>query len=133
MNKVISSVILFIALIAITASLNSQTLYFCEDVDGSGYPIGESSTFNISRDGGWLKMLVRLPYDINCSSAKYEIYKVDSYGYETYDNTIKQVTETSWRWMWQKITFYSAGKYNVYFYDCSDYLITSGSIRINYK
>ncbi len=133
MNKIISSAILFIVLIAITASLNSQTLYFCEDVDGSGYPIGESSTFNISRDGGWLKMLVRLPYDVNCRSVRFEVYRKDSYGYETYDNTIRQDVERDWRWFWQKITFYSAGSYNVYCYDCSDYLLTSGSIRINYK
>ena len=131
--KKFSTAILFIALLAITASLNSQTLYFCEDVDGSGYPIGESSTFNISRDGGWLKMLVRLPYDVNCRSVRYEVYRVDSYGYETYDNTIRQDTERDWRWFWQKITVYSTGKSNIYVYDCQDYLLTSGSIRINYK
>jgi len=83
--------------------------------------------------GGYLYFLVRLPYAISCRSVRYEIYKVDRYGYESYSNTIYQDTERDWTWFWKEVTFYDDSKYNVYVYDCYDYLLTSGSLRIQYR
>lgn len=113
--------------------LQAQTFYFCEGVDKSGYPITESDVFNIPSSGGFLYFLTRLPYDLNCRSVRYEIYKIDSRGYETYFDTQYQDTEKDWQWFWKKYTFYSTGRYNVYVYDCYDYLLTSGSVKINWQ
>lgn len=107
---------------------SSQSIYFCEGVDDSGYPVGESSTFNISSSGSFLYVLCRLPYGIGSSQAKYVIYRNGDY-----DNTIYQDTEGDWTWFWQKITFYKTGDYDIYIYDGYDNLLTSGYLRINYK
>jgi hypothetical protein len=134
MLKKLSVLFLFyLVFLGITGETSAQTLYFCEGVDSDGYPITESSVFNIPRSGGYLYFLTRLPYDLNCRSVRYEIYRVDSYGYENYYDTKYQDTQRDWRWFWLKYTFYDTGKFNVYVYDCTDYLLTSSTVRIQYK
>ena len=120
-------------LFVVTNNLKAQTLTFCESVSSDGYPVTESSTFTIGSGGGYLDMLVKLPYELNCRSVRYEIYKVDSYGSETYNTTISQDTERNWVWFYKQVTFYDSGKYNVYVYDCSDALLTSGTVRIQFQ
>jgi hypothetical protein len=132
LKKFLSITFVVITVLLLAGAADAQTLYFCEGVDRDGYPITESSVFNIPRDGGYLYFLVRLPYTINCRSVRFEIYRLDSYGYENYDNTIYQDTERDWVWFYKKVTFYTPAKYNVYVYDCYDYLLTSGSVRIQY-
>jgi hypothetical protein len=133
MKKLFAFSFLLLTLVVLSGELKSQTLYFCEGVDKDGYPQTESSVFNISRDGGYFYFLVRLPYAINCKSVRYEIYKENSSGGEVYDNTIYQDTERDWVWFWKQVTFYSPGRYNVYVYDCYDYLLTSSSVRVQYR
>jgi len=132
MKKVLLFVLLVVASMTLSQSLKAQSLYFCESVDGDGYPVGESTVFTIPSAGGYLNVLVRLPYALDVYSVRYEIYKIDSYGNETYDNTIYQDTEKNWVWFWKQITFYKAGRYSVYVYDSNNYLLTSGSIKIQY-
>ncbi len=127
----IKKLAVFIVLIAgfiAVSEINAQSIYFCEDVTSDGYPITESSTFNIGSGGGWIKVLVRLPYEVACYSVRFEIYKNGSY-----DNTIYLDTEKSWVWFWKKITFYDSGRFTVYVYDCFDYMLTSGTVRINWR
>lgn len=133
MNKLKLVLLIAGALFVLSSSALSQTLYFCEGVDDDGYPINESSTFNIGSGGGYLYFLVRLPYEVDCYSIRYEIYKVDRRGKESYDNTIYQDTEKDWVWFWKEITFYDSGNYNVYVYDCYDYLLASNTIKINFR
>lgn len=133
MKKVLLFVLLVVASVTLSQSLKAQSLYFCESVDKDGYPVGESSVFTIPSSGGYLNMLVRLPYSVDVYSVRYEIYKVDSYGGETYDNTIYQDTEKNWVWFWKQVTFYKSGEYNIYVYDSNNYLLTSGSIRIKLR
>ncbi len=106
----------------------AQTLYFCEDVDKDGYPVNESSVFNIPDDGGYLYVLVRLPYEVDCRSVSMEIYRNGSY-----DNTIYVDTEKNWTWFWKKITFYKSGSYSVYVDDCNDDELTSGDVKIKFR
>ncbi|MGH2576055.1 MAG: hypothetical protein ACRDFC_10190 [Ignavibacteria bacterium] len=127
-KKLITASFLALTLFTISNSINAQTLYFCEGVDKDGYPVTESSVFNISRDGGYLYFLVRLPYEINCRSVRYEIYRDGSY-----DNTVYQDTERNWVYFWKEITFYKTGNYTVDVYDCYDYRLASGSVRIQFR
>lgn len=108
-------------------TVEAQTIYFCEGVDDDGYPITESSSFTIPSDGGYLYVLVRLPYEIDCYSVTFDIYRDGEY-----DNTIYVDTETNWVWFWKKINFYKSGTYKFYVYDCYDVLLTTGSVDINY-
>ncbi len=128
MKKIISLAVLALALFAISSSVNAQSMYFCESVSSDGYPITESSVFNISRDGGYLSVLVRLPYEVACRSVRFEIYRNGEY-----DNTIYVDTEKNWVWFWKEVTFYKAGNYSVYAYDCFDYMLTSGSVKIQFR
>jgi|SRR4030095_2220716 len=122
--------VLFAALVffAVSERSNAQSIYFCEGVTSDGYAKGESDVFNISRDGGYLDVLVRLPYEVACRSVRFEVYKNGNY-----DNTIYLDTEKNWVWFYKQITFYSAGSYSVYIYDCFDYMLTSGTVRIQYR
>jgi len=127
------SVFTFLIIFNLCNTSYSQSLQFCEDVSKDGVPLNTSTVFNISSDGGYLKCLTTLPYRVGTTIVSYEIYKVDADGYETYDNTIEQEVDPSWTWFWKKITFYKAGNYSFDVYDCFDYRLTSGSVKIQIK
>jgi len=105
----------------------SQDIYFCEDVDKDGYPINDAASFTIPEDGGYLYVLVRLPYEVDCRSISLEIYRNGDY-----DNTVSVDTEKSWTWFWKQITFYKRGTYKFYVIDCYDDELTSGEVDIDY-
>ncbi len=106
----------------------SQSIYFCEDVDEDGEPINESTVFTIPGSGGYLYVLIQLPYNVDCSSVDLEIYRNGKY-----DTTITINTEEDWNWFWKEVTFYKTGEYTVDVYDCYDDFITSGSLKIKMK
>ena len=129
MIKKIFTISLFaLALLVVSQKTNAQSLYFCEGVTSDGYPITESSTFNISSSGGYVYVLCRLPYEVACRSVRFEIYRNGAY-----DNTIYLDTEKNWVWFNKQITFYNSGDFSIYVYDCFDYQLTSGSVRINFR
>lgn len=128
MKKIFALSILVLALFAFVNTAKSQTMYFCESVDGSGYPVGESSTFNIGSNGGYLEVLVRLPYELSCRSVSYEIYRNG-----TYDNTIYQDTQRDWVWFKNQITFYKSGTYLIYAVDCQGTTLASGTLKIQIR
>lgn len=119
--------LLFAFFFIFVSNLSAQTLYFCEGVDDDGYPITDASSFTIPDDGGYLCMLIRLPYEVDCSSVRLEIYRNGDY-----DNTIYVDTEYEWSWFWKQITFYKRGTYDVYAYDCDDYELASGRVKISF-
>jgi len=108
--------------------VQSQTMYFCEGVSDAGRPITESDVFNIRNEGDYVYCLVRLPYEVACYSVRLEIYRNGAY-----DNTLYLDVEKNWLWFWKKIGFYKSGNYTVYAYDCFDYMLCSGSVKINWK
>ncbi len=113
-------------------SASSQSLQFCEDVSSDGAPINASSVFNISSKGGFLKLLTTLPYRVGTTSVSYEVYRIDSDGNENYDNSIWQDVEPSWTWFWKEVTFYDAGRFNIYVYDSDKNFLASSRITIQY-
>lgn len=127
------SVQLFFLVIALTLALSlfdntySQSVYFCEGVDDDGEPISESSVFTIPSNGGYLYVLVQLPYEIDCGEVGFEIYRNGKY-----DNTITMDTESNWSWFYKQITFYKSGKYDIEVYDyCNNEYVASGTVEIN--
>lgn len=104
----------------------SQSIYFCEGVDDDGEPIDESSRFTIPEDGGYLYVLVQLPYEVGCRKVNLEIYRNGSY-----DNTLTIDSERDWTWFWKKITFYKSGEFTVDVYDCNDDLLVTGTVDID--
>lgn len=128
MKKLLAIAFLALAFLALSEKAGAQSIYFCESVTSDGYATGESDVFNISRDGGYLNVLVRLPYEVACRSVRFEIYRNGDY-----DNTIYLDTEKDWVWFYKQITFYKSGSFSVYVYDCFDYLLTSGSVRIQFR
>ena len=85
-----ASLFVFAFLVFSNSEGYSQTMYFCEGVDDDGYAISSASVFNISRDGGYLYILVRSSYEVGCNTVKYVIYRNGDY-----DNTIYLDTEKS--------------------------------------
>ena len=127
-KKIFLTVFLALAFLVISEKSNAQSIYFCEGVSNDGYPVTESSVFNIGSGGGYVYVLVRLPYEVACRSVRFEVYKNGNY-----DNTIYLDSEKNWTWFYKQITFYSSGNYSVYVYDCFDYMLTSGSVKIQYR
>ena len=120
----------FLLALFLLSSLHSysQSLYFCEGVDEDGYAVSPSTTFTIKKSGGYLYALTRLPYEAECRSMRYVIYRNGEY-----DNTIYIDTERDWTWFWKKITFYKSGDYTFYLYDCYDLVLATKSLKINYR
>jgi hypothetical protein len=136
MIKIKYHVLLLFAAVSFNPAISfAQSLYFCEGVDDDGYAINESSVFNIPDGGGYLYFLVRLGSDeeINCDEVLFDIYKVDSGGEETFDNTVYNDVEPDWNWFWKKITFYDRGTYKVYVYDEDWKLLTSSTVKIKFN
>ncbi len=127
-KKIFLSAVFVLAFLVISEKSSAQSIYFCEGVSNDGYPITESSVFNIGSGGGYVNVLVRLPYEVACRSVRFEVYKNGNY-----DNTIYLDSEKNWTWFYKQITFYSSGNYSVYVYDCFDYMLTSGSVKIQYR
>ncbi len=128
------SLILFAVIALSTPVTLAQSLYFCEDVDDDGYAIGSSTSFTIPDDGGYLYFLVRMGSgnEVDCDEVLFDIYKVDSNGKETFDNTIYLDVESDWNWFYKQINFYDRGTYKVYVYDEDWGFLTSGTVKINY-
>lgn len=103
----------------------SQSIYFCEGVDDDGEPINESSVFTIPESGGYLYVLIQMPYEVGCKRVDLEVYRNGNY-----DNTISIDTQRNWTWFWKKVTFYKAGEFVIDVYDCNDEFLTSGSVEI---
>lgn len=131
--KIFLATLIYISFNGIVSTCNSQTLDFCEEVSSNGEAIGSSSVFNIGKNGGYFNFLVKIPYRIGTSSVSYEVYKVDSDGYESYDNTIYQDVEPSWTWFYKQVTFYKAGRYNIFVYDGDKNFIVSETVRVQYN
>jgi len=109
------------------STIRAQTIYFCESVDDDGYPNSESSSFTIPDDGGYLYVLVRLPYEVDCSSITFEIYRNNDY-----DNTVYLDTDEDWVWFYKQITFYKRGTYEFFVYDCYDDMLVKGEVYIDF-
>lgn len=118
--------LLLLTIIGLLDQSYSQSIYFCEGVDDDGDPISESSVFTIPESGGFLYVLIQLPYEIGCKKVNLEVYRNDDY-----DNTISIDTQRNWKWFWKKITFYKSGLYVIDVYNCDDELITFGTVEIN--
>jgi len=126
-TKTLSTIVLL--LFILSGISYTQEIYFCENVDNDGYPVNESKSFTIPDNGGYLYVLIRLPYAVDCNSVSFEIYRNGDY-----DNTIDLDTDTNWTWFWKQITFYKSGSYSVKVYDgCYDDLLVSGKVRINFE
>lgn len=128
LKKLLFVAVFAAGLLAVTESSYSQTMYFCADVDRDGYPITESDAFTIRNEGDYVNCLVRLPYEISCYSVRLEIYRNGAY-----DNTVYVDTEKNWVWFYKQIKFYKTGRYTFYCYDCFDYMLTSGSVKIDWR
>lgn len=126
-KKILMPAVFAVILFAVVNSAYSQSMSFCENVDNSGNCIGSSSVFTISSNGGYLDVLVSIPYNVNCRSVRYEVYRNGDY-----DNTIYQDTQANWQFFYKQVTFYKSGTYSIYCYDCNDYLLASGTVTIQF-
>ena len=133
-RRFLTMLLFFILISGFRLTLNAQTLYFCEGIDDSWYPVNDSNVFTIEEDGVTIFFLVRSPYYLACSFVNYKIYLVDENGKEQYNVTIKQENmRKDWKRFFKKVTFNKIGTYNVYVYDCDEKLLTNSKITIKYK
>jgi hypothetical protein len=128
--KILKSVLVFTLFVLISTTARTQYLYFCEDVDDNGDPVEKANSFIINSEGGYLYFYVDVGQNVNCTEIHYSIYSVDSYGSETYENSIYQDVEKTWAYFWKKVNFYHTGDYNVYVYDDNYNQIAKGTVRI---
>ncbi len=128
LKKLLVACFVVLGFFAIAGNVKAQEMYFCESVSSDGYPNGESSVFNISSNGGYLDVLVKIPYNLNCSSVRFEIYRNGDY-----DNTIYLDSKNDWVWFYKQITFYKSGTYQIYCIDCNEATLASGTLTIQFN
>lgn len=125
MKTLIATVFLGLGLLFTSTTIHAQAIHFCEDVSDDGYPISEGTTFYISSSGSYFYVLVELPYELLCRSARFEITRNGDYF-----NTIYIDAQADWVRFWKRITFYSGGYYYFKVYDGFDLLLTSGGVNV---
>ncbi len=127
-KKIFTPAVFVITLFIFGNHSYAQYMSFCESVDNSGNCTGQSSVFNISSNGGYLDVLVNIPYNLNCRSVRYEIYLNGDY-----NTTIYQDAQNNWQWFYKQITFYSSGTYTIYCIDCNERTLASGNLTIQFR
>ena len=123
--------LLFLLLFPVLAI--GQTLTFCENVTRDGLAIHPSDVFNIGKKGGYFDFLITSSKPINTTQIKYDIFKIDTAGKETYDATYFQKVAEQSLWISKEITFLTGGQYNVYVYNADDKLLCVGKILVILK
>jgi len=114
----------------VTGLTFSQKIYFCQEIDYNGRPVGAYNVFYSSSTSGYLYVLVRSSEEMSTSKVKFKFYSVDEYGYETYLNTLYENYDDDYTWFGKQFSFHSTGNYKVYVYDDDDELLTTGTVTI---
>jgi hypothetical protein len=111
----------------------TQTLKFCEKVDGNGNAVNAKTLFTIDKSkGGSVKFLVKLPFSVGTTKVTYEIYTVGGNGAETFKKSIVQDVSADKMWFYTDAKFTTEGSYNVKVYDGSGNHLVSGNLTIQY-
>lgn len=125
--------ITLLSLLLIPNISNSQTLIFCDDVDELGNAKLAANKFAISKDGGYLTLLVQFGTELNKDEIYFEIYKVNTKGKEQYESTIYHSIEPNSKYTSKQVAFKEPGTYNIYVYTGDGIYLTSGSLKIEKK
>jgi len=118
--------------LCLTTSVSfSQQLVFCERVDSNnGSPYNPSTTFSMSRNGGYLDMLVTLQRPVNSDYVTFDLFKINEDSHEVFENTIRHQVEPDFTWFSNKTSFFKEGIYHVYVYDDKDQLLCAGKVSV---
>lgn len=125
---------LYLAMLFIISETGySQSLKFCEKVDGNGNAVNAKTLFTIDKNkGGTVKFLVKLPYSVGTTKVTYEIYSVSQSGSETFKKSITQDVSQDKMWFYTDAKFTQDGSYNVKVYDGSGNHLVTGHLTIQY-
>ncbi|MFI5134588.1 MAG: hypothetical protein ACHQD9_01925 [Chitinophagales bacterium] len=127
MKKKSSLLLILPLLISIAAS--SQSLTFCERVDGSGAPINSNTVFSVNKNGSPVTFYFVLPAGYNSSSINFDVYRLNQEK-EVFHSTIKQPVSASQKSVSKQMTFYDAGTYRIYVFDDKDRQLAKGELTI---
>ena len=123
---------IFFLFLLIPFLANSQLAIFCEKVDHIGNPKNASTEFTVSKNGGFLKLLVRLKRKANTSSVIIDIFRKNGEKKEL-DNSITMSINPFMTWFYKELTFYQEGEYQVNVYDEKGKLLAVGKVLIKMK
>lgn len=125
--------IIFLCLLLLPFSAESQRLIFCEKVDKNGNGLNPSGIFYISQSGGFFNALVKLEEGLNSDLVIYDLYLVDEKsGKEIFNSSIRMKVNPGISWFFKEITFYKRGTYHVYVYDNHDRLLSVGKVKVEF-
>jgi hypothetical protein len=122
---------IFAVLIALLFTIPgfSQSLTFCDKVDGTGKAVNANSAFTIAKNGGPVTLLFTLPAGSRVATVNFDLYKIDN-GKEVFQSTMKQPVNAAQGWVSKQITLYNEGKYRVYVFDDQDKQLAKGELTI---
>jgi len=110
----------------------TQDVKFCEKVDKSGNGTNISERFNISRKGGYIKILVHCGKRVNSKEAVIDIYSLKE-GKEKFENSIRMSTNPYDTWFYKELTFFKEGDFVVYVYDEKDQMLGTGKVTLVFR
>jgi len=124
-TKIYSLAIIFFLCCSIA---KSQTLTFCDRVDGSGGAVNSYSTLTVQKNGTPVTFLFTLPKNTPCRNVNFDVYRIVNEK-EVYQSTIKQPASSN-NWVSKQMTFYQEGKYIVYVFDDEDKQLAKGTLMV---
>ena len=74
-----------------------------------------------------------MPDSANTEEVKYDIFKVDEVGNETFFATVSEEVQKQWVWFSKEVTFYKPGDYTIYVYSSDDRLLCTGMVKVVMK
>ena len=121
-------ILLFSGITKINSQVDEATFDWCERVTDNGKPIGSYTEFTCDNgDGGcYVYGLIHIPYVSRATEIIFEVYKYDNNGNEHFYTTYTYYNSNGdrWDWCYQKMYFYSSGKYICYVYTKQNYKYT---------
>jgi hypothetical protein len=121
----------FLVILLLPFAVFSQQMTFCESVDKNGNAVNPSSYFTVSKDGGFMQVLVKLNGKLESTQVVFDIYHVEEKtGKDNFENSIRLKTQAEWTWFSKEVTFYKNGDYKIYVYDQKDRLLSVGKVKI---
>ena len=107
-------------------------IYFYDYIDSTGYLEGQKSLFTLANDNNEITIYVSTGFPCLTKHVYYNIYRIDSRRYKTFEKSVEMDTESDWRWFSKEIAFSEAGTYNVLVNDEDNYPIVSGIVKISF-
>ena len=121
---------LFAFFLLVKLSSAQYSLVFCEDITGDGKPVKVSNQFQVDKEGGALKLLMRTDDSFKAENLDFRIYYMSDAGAEEEIIRLPQPVEPDWTFAWKELVLFNSGLYRIKVYTDKGIYLTSANVTI---